>query len=54
MSHVGVERLRSGDTKEDGAQNGEGFEPVMGEIGDRVARIEPEQHRGMLGNAPYP
>jgi hypothetical protein len=39
MSHVGVQRLGAGDTKEDAAQDREGFEPVMGDVGNRVARI---------------
>jgi hypothetical protein len=29
-------------------------EPVVGEIRDRVARVEPEQHRGVLGDTPDP
>jgi hypothetical protein len=54
MPHVGVQRLGAGDTKEDAAQHGKAFEPVMGEIGNRVARVEPEQHGRVLGDAPYP
>jgi hypothetical protein len=37
MPHVGGQRLGTGDTKEDAAQDREGFEPVMGEIRNRVA-----------------
>ena len=54
MSHVGVQRLGAGDTKEDAAQDSEGFEPIMGEVGDGVTRVEPEQHRGVFGDAPNP
>ena len=52
MAHVGVERLGAGDAEEDAAQDGEARESAMGEIGDRVARVEPEQHRGVAGDAP--
>jgi hypothetical protein len=52
MTHVGVECLGPGDAEEDAAQDGKAFEPVVGEIGDRVAWGEPEQHRRMLGDPP--
>ena len=52
MAHVCVQRLRSGDTEEHAPQDGKGLEPVVSEIGDRVARVEPEQYRGMLRDTP--
>ena len=52
MAHVGVERLGAGDAEEDAPQDGKSLEPVMGEIGDRVSRVEPEQYRRMLRDTP--
>jgi len=52
MPHVGVERFGSGDAKKDTTEYGKAFETPVNKIGQRVARIEAQQHRRILRDAP--
>ncbi len=54
MSHVGIERFGAGGAQEHRAENQEAGEAVAEQIGKAIARIERDQHAGMLASRRKP